>query len=303
MSTLMAVTKAVPKFQAKEFLVRHPLVGYFLLAFGITWLLFIPIVLSQRGFDLLPWQLPNALILVFFILATYLGPLCAALAMTNITEGKEGLHTFLSRFTQWQVGIRWYLLVLVGYPLVFLAGISSLQPVGVTNGTAGNISLLLTLYLPTILVGMLISSLGEEPGWRGFALPRLQAHYGALVGSLILGALQAFWYTPAYLVRGPVLDSGFDLTVYIANSLVIVASTIIWTWLFNNTGGSIFFAMFVHSVSNATSSLLPQLLPGLQPDPWVAFKITGAIALIVIIFTRGTLSYTTKNKDELRVAG
>lgn len=298
MSTLTAATTATPKLSPKEYLVRHPLVGYFLLAFGITWLLFSPIVLSQRGFNLLPWQLPDALILLFFILATYLGPLCSAIAMTSLTGGKEGLRTFLGRIVQWRVGIRRYLLVLVGYPLIFLAGIGTLLPAEVLKGIAGNQQLFLTLYLPNILVGFLIPSLGEEPGWRGFALPRLQAQYGALVGTLILGTLHAFWHTPAYFVRGPILDSGFDLTIYTANSLAIIASTIIWTWLFNNAKGSIFFAMFVHSTSNATSSLIPQLLPGLQPDPWFGFKIMSIVAVIIIIFTRGKLSYTTNEKTD-----
>jgi len=81
--------------------------------------------------------------------------------------------------------------------------------------------------------------------------------------------------------------------VFLANSLAIIASTFIWTWLFNNTAGSILFATYVHAASNAMSGQLPQALNIASPDIWFAVKVMGVAALIVILLTRGRLGYST----------
>ncbi len=112
-----------------------------------------------------------------------------------------------------------------------------------------------------------------------------------LVGSLMLGLLHAFWHFPAYFIPGTILPGPFDLSAFIGNSLGIIVGTILWTWVFNNARGSILIAMLVHGVSNAASGYIPQLL-GLPPDHyWASFKIFGVCALLVIVLTRGRLSY------------
>jgi membrane protease YdiL (CAAX protease family) len=159
--------------------------------------------------------------------------------------------------------------------------------------------LIFTSYLPVALIGILFPSLGEEPGWRGFALPRLQQQYGPLVGTLILAVLHGLWHLPVYFVPGAILEGPFDLTQFVANILLLTTLTIFWTWLFNNAGQSVFFAMFVHGVSNATSGLIPQL--GLEiHDPWFGFKTWAVVVVLLILFTRGRLGYrsmTQTNKQ------
>src|SRR5207248_87259 len=141
--------------------------------------------------------------------------------------------------------------------------------------------LLFTFYLPLIPVGLFYPGLGEEPGWRGFALPRLQLLYGPLVGSLVLGTLHAIWHLPAYLIPGAISDNGFDLGVFVGNSLAIISLTFLWTWLFNSARGSILFAMFVHAASNAVSGLLPRLAHVPDNDPFGGFKIALMVAVLV----------------------
>lgn len=247
---------------------RHPLVAYFVLAFVGTWLFIAPILLS-----------------------TYAGPFPAALIVTRVVDGQTGMHQLLRRIVQWRVGAGWYLLVLVGYPLVFLLGLTTEQGAEPMTALVEQRSLLLSYYLPTTLFGLLLPSLGEEPGWRGFALPRLQQYYGPLVGSLLLGSLHGLWHLPAYMIPGAILPGGFDFTVFVANTLAIIASTVVWTWFFNNAAGSIFFAMYVHAVSNANSGLMPMLISEQTGDPWLTFKLIGVCALFIIALTRGRLSY------------
>jgi membrane protease YdiL (CAAX protease family) len=150
------------------------------------------------------------------------------------------------------------------------------------------------LYLPLILTYNLIDAVGEEPGWRGFALPRLQQKYGPLLGSLILGVLHALWHLPGLFVIGWL--GPFTLPGFVVFLLVGIATTLVWTWILNNTKGSILIAILLHSASNANTSLLGKLLP--TPTPAVlqegTLLIYGAYilcALLIIAFTKGRLSY------------
>jgi CAAX protease family protein len=171
--------------------------------------------------------------------------------------------------------------------------ISGLMAVGALtfDGLIEKFPVFLASYLPLILFGLIYPSLGEEPGWRGFALPRLQVLYGPLIGSLILGALHALWHLPVYVIPGTIAQGGFDLTVFVANSLAIMATTFVWTWLFNSAKGSILFAMYVHATSNAMTGTIPGLVEGQQGSPFFAFVLFGVVALLVIAFTRGKLGY------------
>lgn len=265
---------------------RHPLVAFFGLAYALTWMLVAPILISQRGFGLL--ALPDALLLVLFLVTTFVGPLPAALIVTGMTEGRAGLRMLLRRMVQWRVGLVWYLIPILGYPLVFLVGYTFALSAEPVSGLIQKGHLFFTMYLPAVLFGMIFPGLGEEPGWRGFALPRLQRQHGPLLGSLILGILHAFWHFPIYFIPGTILPGPFDLTAFVANSLSIVALTFLWNWIFNNALSSILIAMLVHGASNAASAYVPQLFAA-PDDAWATFKIFGVCAIIVIALTRGQL--------------
>lgn len=267
---------------------RQPLLAYFLLAFLGTWLTIVPLLLSQRGFGLL--VLPDPVLLLTFFLATYTGPFAAGLIVTRVTTGKAGLRQLFRSIIQWRVGLHWYLLVLFGYPLLFAAGISVVAGGDIWTEMAQQWPLFFSLYLPNILIGLFLPSLGEETGWRGFALPRLQQQHGPLIGSLILGTLHGLWHIPAYFVRGMILPDGFDGTIFVANTLAIIAVTFIWTWLFNHARGSVLMAIFFHATSNATGAYIQALAPG-PGSPWFTFVLASIVALVLIVLTRGRLGY------------
>jgi membrane protease YdiL (CAAX protease family) len=288
MTTITSVVSA-QESGFKAFAKRHPLTAYFIMAYAFTWVLIVPIMLSQMGLGFI--NLPEPLLFIFLLASTYSGPLPAALIMTTLIDGKEGRRQLWRRMVQWRVGFGWYLLVLVGYPLIFLVGLTFYLGTAPWIGLSQNLPLIFTYYLPVAAIGIIFPSLGEEPGWRGFALPRLQQQYGPLVGTLILGVLHGFWHLPAYFIPGAILEGGFDVTAFAANTGLLIAMTLIWTWLFNNTAQSVFFAMFVHGVSNATSGLIPQLVADTTGDPWSSFKIGAVFALLLVLFTRGRLGY------------
>jgi membrane protease YdiL (CAAX protease family) len=271
---------------------RHPLIAYFVLAYALTWVTTLPLVLSQRGLGVV--NLPEGLLLILLLLATYIGPLPSAFLVTSVVEGKPGVQQLLRRMLQWRVGIGWYLLVLIGYPLLFLLGASAYMGAGPLIALVQNWPILLTYYLPAAAIGIVFPSLGEEPGWRGFALPRLQKAYGPLLGSLILGVLHGLWHFPAYFLPGYILPGPFDPVAFAANTCAIIVMTVVWTWLFNRTDGSVLFIMLVHGASNATSGLFTQLLGNDGPsDPWFIFKVVSIVAVLLILLTRGKLGYRT----------
>ena len=122
MSTLQAATPStITRWSAiLSWMKRHPLAAYFILAYALTWVLVIPIMLSQRGLGI--FNLPDGLLFAMLLLSTFSGPLPAALIMTSVIDGRVGRQQLLRRMFQWRVGFGWYLLVLVGYPLIFFGG-------------------------------------------------------------------------------------------------------------------------------------------------------------------------------------
>ena len=288
MTTISSVS-SIPESGLKTLAKRYPLISYFALAYALTWIFVVPIMLSQRGLRVI--NLPDPLLLVFLLVSTYSGPLPAALIMTTLIDGKEGRRQLWRRVFQWRVGMGWYLLVLVAYPVVFLAGLSVYSGTAPWLALIENWQLIFTYYLPIAAIGILFPSFGEEPGWRGFALPRLQQQYGPLIGTLILGVLHGLWHLPVYFIPGAILEGPFDLTQFAANTCLLITLTLFWTWLFNHAGQSVFFAMFVHGVSNATSGLIPMLNVETINDPWFSFKTWAVFVTLLILFTRGRLAY------------
>jgi uncharacterized protein len=273
----------------------HQLVAYFILAFTGTWIMIIPLLLSQRGLGVI--NLSDAGAFFFYFLATYTGPLLSAFVVTGLTVGKPGVRTLLKRITLWRVGVQWYALILLGYPLIMLIGIVAMLGTAPLAGILQKWQLFLPAYIPAILVGLFFPGLGEETGWRGFALPHLQQGYGPLVGSLVLGFMHAMWHIPAYFVRGMITNGPFDPNIFVANTFAIIASTIVWTWVFNNTRASVFIAILLHATSNATGALVNNLVT-LPYNPWGTFEIFGVCALLIIIFTRGRLSYSQNTSPQ-----
>jgi uncharacterized protein len=270
---------------------QHPLLAYFVLAFAGTWLFFAPLTLSQSGLGLLPVTLSDMTAFLLFALSTYAGPFLAAFVVTGLATGRSGLRDLLRRMVQWRIGIQWYLVLLVGYPAVLLLGIAFLDGGLSVETLTGGWPLVLSVFVPGLIFGIFFPSIGEETGWRGFALPRLQVAFGPLWGSLMLGVLHALWHLPAYPVRGLFSDSGWNTTTFLANSLAIVLATLIWTWLFNHGRGSILFAILIHATSNASSALVPQWLAIQSDDPWMLSKVLGVVALLLVLGTRGRLGY------------
>jgi uncharacterized protein len=296
-----------PDAAREGLLARHPLVFYTLIAYAGTWLVWLPFLLSVDGLGLMSFSSPLPLVVIGG-LGTFTGPALGAFVMTGITEGKEGLRRLLRKMVLWRVGLRWYLLTFLGFPVILTLGTIVVPGNLATFEVMDPLSLLLA-YVPFFVYPALIigGPLGEEPGWRGFALPRLQRSYGPLVGSLILGPMWTFWHVvPVWLASWTAAGmlNIYNIVLYL---LFITSWTIVMTWVYNNTKGSVFMAILGHtSVDAFPNALLWPLLPasltvtgyGVYFGYYGMLIGMGVLALAVIAWTRGSLGYEHYRQEE-----
>ena len=206
--------------RGKSMVGRAPLAAFFALTFAITW-----------GVGLLAAVAPPGIVgqLAFYV-AVY-GPTLSALLLTGLLGGGGGLKKLLGGAVRWRVGARWYLVVLVGLPLSWV--VASLLGAAFGEGTAGFASMEGLLLLPVLLFTD-PGPIGEEIGWRGFALPGLLERAGALTASVALGVVWAVWHLPAFVLPGfPQSDGPFLLF-----TAALVAQSVLMTWIYRGTGGS-----------------------------------------------------------------
>lgn len=291
MSTLTGALSSERGFSS--FVRRHPIVSYFILAFAGTWIIISPLVMDALGLI----KLSEAAWMLFYLLASLTGPNLAAFWVTGVIEGRAGMSRLFRRIFQVRAGLQWYAVVLFVFLGIWLIAYSLLYKGAPLANLAANPSLLLSMFLPNVVIGLLIPSIAEEPGWRGFALPRMQKTYGPIVATLVLGILHGIWHLPALFtpMLGPFTMNGFIIFV-----LTAAAGTFIYTWVFNNTRGSVWIAMVLHASSNAASKLVSELIPkDVELTGWLKLLSSGWInviafalaAILLVILTRGTLGY------------
>ena len=291
MATTAPLQPDAPQRGLKGLLVRHPLVSFFALAYALTWLAWSPWYLSEDGIDLLHYD-GEAVSDYVNTVALIVGPTVSAFIMTGVTEGSDGVRCLLRRIVLWRVRFRWYLFVLLGIPAIVVLSTVAV-PGALASFKASAVPSTLFLYVVATPVFLFVGGpVFEEIGWRGFALPRLQGLYGPLVGSLILGVLWALWHLPLFLIPSWDTPHGSPLDVVLF-VMWAVSITIIFTWVFNNTSGSVLMVILAHgSINSAAATVF-----GLFPAPTVTGGIAqfvigfGLVALVVMALTRGRLGY------------
>ncbi len=277
---------------------EHPIIAYFLLAYAGTWLLMSPLILGLEGLGIFHFHVSSTIGSILFLASTFAGPTLSAFLVTSAMEGKIGVKNFLRRYILWQVKFKWYLVAIFGAPLLYFLlstiwlGFSPIQSL-VTHWTK-----FFTFYLPALLIFPALITWGEEPGWRGFALTQLQKKYNPLVSSLILGFLHGVWHLPIFvMVGGPNPAGPFNPMTFVINTLGIMTVTIIWAWVFNNARQSILIAVLLHSSLNSGQAFVRQILPSFPPQIGiVSYAVLLAIALLIVILTKGRLGLKQNNK-------
>ena len=204
---------------------RHPLAAFFVLAFALTW--------------------------VTVPLGTFMaaGPLFASLIVLGVTEGKAGIRALGRRMVQWRVGWQYYVAALaVPLAVAFAAGGVNVA-FGASDAAFANleVSALVLLFVLRIVVPV-FAPLGEEPGWRGFALPRMQHARTPFAATLVLGVIIAAWHLPLLAIS----EEKFEPVLLLGTVFV----TFWYTWLFNRSGGSVFITIVAHAADGLIGAKL-----------------------------------------------
>jgi uncharacterized protein len=244
---------------------------YFVIAFAFTWFFWGLGALGVRG--VIP-ALPG-----LTVIGT-LGPLVAATVVTAQEGGREALRSLLSRILLWRVAPIWYGVTILGPLALTLAAVALHASLGGRMPTLGALIGALPVVLPTAIYMLIFVALGEEVGWRGYALPALQARHGALLASVILGVLWALWHLPLFF-NPDTLYGNLPFLLFLA---YLVPLTILITWVYNGTGGSVLLAMIFHAFMNASSAVWT-VLPGYLEEPAGAAEALARNAHIHLMMT------------------
>lgn len=236
---------------------------YFLLTFLIAWGTWFPAFLH-----------PGSLKLLSFV--GLFAPALSAIAIVTITHGKSGVKELLGRYKILKFSSGWYILAIALVPLLFVIAL-----------LAGNAffhtplkNLLVTaspIVVPVSFVWLMFINSGEEIGWRGFALPRLQELVKSPVyASLVLGIFWSAWHLPIYLVPG---QSSIPLSLFL---FFTTGLSFIYTVLFNKTGGSLFSVVLLH----ASTDVVPRIIDitVFSNPTWLVFGILVWVSAVVLTF-------------------
>jgi CAAX protease family protein len=246
---------------------RYPLTEFFVLAVALSWW---PWILYSL--DLAPYPIVG------------FGPFLAALIVLAVTEGKRGVIGLLRRMVRWRVGLQWYAVALL-LPVVVTLTAAALNvyllgaQLTSTAADLGDWSSFVQMFFLWLLIPGLAGT-WEEPGFRGYALPRLQFRYSALLASLILGVMWAFWHLP-FVVTGE--------DIWIDAILLTFEWSIVYTWLFNNAKGSVLIVMLFHNMNNSFSSgFVGRMFSGEDSvnQAWLRLLLWGLVAIVLVVVYR-----------------
>src|SRR5215216_65669 len=266
---------------------RHPLIAFFVLAYALAWIIESPLVFLR---DSITASDPPG---VFLVMLASNVPSVVAIVLTAIVLGRGALRKLLARLLIWRVNPLWYLGVVLG-------------PVALVGGTIALNTLLgrpaLSLGIPSLL-GLVImlaffifpgSALGEEIGWRGYALPRLQTRMSALSASLILAPIWALWHLPLWLTgapgRTPLIYAGFVVSAF--------GLSVLLTWVYNSTGGSLLLVVLLHATINLPIRLLYDSLGSRVTVPILLYFGLTVVAAIVVVIWAGPKHLSRKHKKQ-----
>lgn len=191
----------------------HPVRAYFVITYVVSWSYWL-LIHGLLDKDSYWWAAPGVFV-----------PALVAIVVTEALGGRRGVRTFLRSWIRWRVPARWYVFALVALPALVVLSYVFL-PDG-TKGLERSPVIVGLTYLATFVVIVFVGGGQEEPGWRGFALPRLQQRFGPIRGSVLLGTLWGFWHLPLFVFIPNYDNAGYGAAEIATAFLVFVCGVTI----------------------------------------------------------------------------
>jgi membrane protease YdiL (CAAX protease family) len=245
-------------------------VTYFALVYALSWACWIPLAIAKPSASSVPFL---AVAIVGNAMPSLLG-----IALTALASGKTALAELFGRLGRVRQPLTWYAAALLLAPALQLAAAGVPALLGVAT---------ITFALSSFTVFQSAASgLDEELGWRGFALPRMQARRPAFTASLLLGVLWGAWHLPLMIARGlPLTTAG--LIGFVFFILLVTAWAVLFTWVYNNTNGSLFLMVLMHTVLDIAGLTI-------QASNWI-----GSALWLIFIWATVTLVVTKEGTARL----
>lgn len=215
--------------RTSERMSKHPVVWFYILAFSISWLGWMPAVMGSHG--IAPFDRPY---FQFLLILPALGPALAAVIVTQAAYGKRQAGDLFKALVQWRIGPVWYAIPLLGPIVLLLAGQFLTKSLGFSATQPGYQGNPFPLAISAFMMS-LFANPWEEIGWRGFALAHLQKRFTASVATLVVGVLWGLWHLPLFFWVGNPMSEYPFLPWFVST----VAGAFLYTWLYNSAKGSL----------------------------------------------------------------
>ena len=290
MSTVTAARQPAPHSALRRLIARHPVAAFLVMAYTVTTAFYLPPVRALLDIDILGLDLA-----LWDSFGTIFGVALPALLVIAAAEGRAGVRDLAHRSLRWRVGPQWYLVALLGLPLAVVLCACALFGPAPLQALVDKWPLLFTLVVPMLLVRIGLFNLAEEIGFMGFLQHRLQEQRGPLKGTLLTTIAFSLWHLPSWMLEFEftLAQLHLALAVTVLFGITHLFARVFLIWLYNSTGRSVLLVGLFHSTFNTTVS--PRGFGGefipMASALWIATGLVAMAAVLVVVVTRGRLSY------------
>lgn len=259
---------------------------FFILTFIITWAMWIPAILMKSNGGTFLFAPDNPV--------GQLGrwaPGLAAIVLTGFLAGRKAIGRLFRPLKIWRVNIGWYLFALLFQPILFFVAEWIDGLIGNAYEVASPLAGLpypIAFVIPSIVISAIPGAFMEELGWRGFALPRMQSKNTALIASVIIGIVWGVWHIPSMIYFGQA--DALSIAIAVIN---FIPATILFTWLFNSTTGSLLLVTLFHASIQYSNNFL-----GVVPTQ-TANVLVWLVAIVIVMLTG--ITNLSKTNDRVQI--
>lgn len=271
----------------RHVIVRHPVASYLIMVYAVIFPISLPSALTRS--DFLPLDLA-----LYESLGTIFGVTLPAFLVTAATDGWDGVRELASRCVRWRVGVRWYLIALLGMPVAMALATTAVFGTPLLNNVSDRWELLFTLVLPQLVLLVLLFNWAEEIGWTGFLQDKLQDRYSPLKACAFTAFPFAVFHIPFFLHEEgwALVNLPIALVYLVVETFVLFFARVVIIWLYNNASRSLLIVGLFHAVFNTTINTFGhEYIPGAtEAGFYIGSGIVMIAAIVIAVRTRGRLS-------------